>query len=157
MLARLKSISILDLLRSRRLHVAGHSMEPLIRENDRLLATRRGQPQRGDVVAYHEPLSHEISVKRVCGLPNERIELMNGALYVDGEPLPETYVFRASSRPQAGELSRWTTGYDEFVLLGDNRGDSLDSRAYGPIHRSAIIGRVWYRYGPADRSGRIPR
>ena len=48
-------------------------------------------------------------------------------------------------------------GPDEYILLGDNRSDSLDSRAYGPVPRSAIIGRAWYRYAPSARSGPLHR
>ena len=52
---------------------------------------------------------------------------------------------------------QWTLGPDEYILLGDNRDDSLDSRAFGPVQRSAIIGRAWYRYAPAARSGLLHR
>ena len=150
-----------DLARSRRLHVTGHSMEPYLVEGDLILATRRfphnGHPQRGDVVTFHEPLSSEISVKRVCGLPNETVALTDGVLTVDGQPIPESYI--ASNSGRAGRYGdmQWTLGPDEYILLGDNRGDSLDSRAYGPVQRSAIIGRAWYRYAPAARSGLLHR
>ena len=161
MLDRLKSVPILDLLRSSRVRVEGHSMEPLLQEGDHILiASRfraRNDIRRGDVVAVRDPNSGGVSIKRVCGLPNERIGLVDGAVYVDGEPLPEPYVSRAPLPPRPGEVSQWRTGTDDFVLLGDNRGDSLDSRAYGAVPRAAILGRAWYRYAPKDRSGRLPR
>ena len=152
---------LLDLARSRRLRVAGHSMQPLLLQGDLILATRRfphnGHPQRGDVVAFHEPLSNEISVKRVCGIPNETVALTDGVLIVDGQPIPESYIVTATGGAGRYGDMQWTLGPDEYILLGDNRGDSLDSRAYGPVPRSAIIGRAWYRYAPAARSGPLPR
>ncbi len=79
--------------------------------------------------------------------------MVDGAIYVDGEVLPEHYVSRAPSRPNSGDSVEWMTGEDEFVLLGDNRGDSKDSRAFGPVARDAIAGRVWYCHEPRERRG----
>ena len=161
MVVWLNPARLLDLLRSRRLRVAGHSMEPLLLEDDLILATRRfpqsGRPQRGDVVAFHEPHTSEISVKRVCGLPNETVALTDSALIVDGQPIPESYIATATGGAGRYGDMQWTLGPDDYILLGDNRGDSLDSRAYGPVPRSAIIGRAWYRYAPAARSGLLHR
>ena len=147
---------LLDLFTSLRFRVAGHSMEPYLLEGDMILVSRRfpgGMPRRGDVVAFREPESGGISIKRVCGLPNERIEIIDGAVFVNGEPLPEPYVSRAPSRPNPYDSAEWTTGEDEFVLLGDNRGDSKDSRAFGSVARDAIAGRVWYCHEPRERRG----
>lgn len=79
--------------------------------------------------------------------------MVDGAIYVNGEPLPEAYVSRAPSRPDSDDSVEWMTGNDEFVLLGDNRGDSKDSRAFGPVTRDAIAGRVWYCHEPRERRG----
>lgn len=147
---------LLDLFSSLRFRVAGHSMEPFLMEDDMVLVSRRfpgGAPKRGDVVAFREPESGGVSMKRICGLPNERIAMVDGAVYVNGEPLPEPYVSRAPSRPNSGGRDEWTTGEDEFVLLGDNRGDSKDSRAFGVVTRDALAGRVWYRHEPKERRG----
>ena len=147
---------LLDLFSSLRFRVAGHSMEPFLMEDDMVLVSRRfpgGVPKRGDVVAFREPESGGVSMKRICGLPNERIAMVDGAVYVNGEPLPESYVSRAPSRPNSGDRDEWMTGEDEFVLLGDNRGDSKDSRAFGPVARHAIAGRVWYCHEPKERRG----
>ena len=157
----LNPVRLLDLLRSRRLRVVGHSMQPLLLQGDLILASRRfphnGHPQRGDVVAFHEPQTSEISVKRVCGLPNETVALTDSALIVDGQPIPESYIATATGGAgRYGDL-KWQLGPDEYILLGDNRSDSLDSRAYGPVPRSAIIGRAWYRYAPSARSGPLHR
>ncbi len=147
---------LLDLFSSLRFRVAGHSMEPYLLEGDMVLVSRRfpgGAPQRGDVVVFKEPGSGGVSIKRVCGLPNERIEIIDSAVYVNGEPLPEPYVSRGPSRPNIGDHAEWTIGEDEFVLLGDNRGDSKDSRAFGSVARHDIAGRVWYCHAPKERRG----
>ena len=147
---------LLDLFSSLRFRVAGHSMEPYLLEGDMVLVSRRfpgGMPRRGDVVAFREPESGGVSIKRICGLPNERIEIIDAAIYVNGESLPEAYVSRAPSRPNSGDSAEWMTGEDEFVLLGDNRGDSKDSRAFGWVARDAIAGRVWYCHAPKGRRG----
>ncbi len=147
---------LLDLFSSLRFRVAGHSMESYLLEGDMVLVSRRfpgGMPRRGDVVAFREPESGGVSIKRICGLPNERIALVGGAIHVNGEPFPEPYVSRAPSRSNPGDSAEWMTGADEFVLLGDNRGDSKDSRAFGPVARDAIAGRVWYCHEPRERRG----
>ena len=147
---------LLDLFSSLRFRVAGHSMEPYLLEGDMVLVSRRfpgGMPRRGDVVAFREPESRGVSIKRICGLPNERIEIIDAAIYVNGESLPEVYVSRAPSMLNSGDSAEWTTGEDEFVLLGDNRGDSKDSRAFGSVARDSIAGRVWYCHAPKGRRG----
>ncbi len=147
---------LLDLFSSLRFRVAGHSMEPYLLEGDMVLVSRRfpgGVPRRGDVVAFREPESGGVSIKRICGLPNERIEIIDSGVYVNGEPLPEPYVSRGPSRPNTGDSVEWKTDEDEFVLLGDNRGDSKDSRAFGPVAHDAIAGRVWYCHAPKERRG----
>ena len=147
---------LLDLFTSLRFRVVGHSMEPYLLEGDMVLVSRRfpgGMPRRGDVVTFREPESGGVSIKRVCGLPNERVAMVDGAIYVNAEPLPEPYVSRAPSKPNSSDSSEWTTGEDEFVLLGDNRGDSKDSRAFGPVARDAIAGLVWYCHEPRERRG----
>ena len=148
-----------DLIRSRRIRVAGHSMEPTLIENDLLLVSRRfpdrGRPARGDIVLFHDPLMGVDDIKRVCGLPGELVELVGGALIIDGASLNEPY---ASARASGGtNRAAWSLSEDEYIVLGDNRDDSRDSRAFGPVHRSVIVGRAWRRYGPAGRSGRLER
>ena len=146
-----------DLIRSRRIRVAGHSMEPTLIENDLLLVSRRfpdrGRPARGDIVLFRDPLMGVDDIKRVCGLPGELVELVGGALIIDGASLNEPY---ATARASGGSnRGSWSLSEDDYIVLGDNRDDSRDSRAFGPVYRSSIVGRVWRRYGPAGRSGRL--
>ena len=144
-----------DLARSRRIRVAGHSMAPTLIEDDLLLVSRRfpnrSRPARGDIVLFHDPVGGVIDIKRVCGLPGELVELAGGALTVDGEALSEPYV--NATRTGGIIHGAWMLAVEEYFVLGDNRGDSRDSRTFGPVNRSAIIARAWHRYGPAGRGG----
>ena len=148
-----------DLIRSRRIRVAGHSMEPTLIEDDLLLVSRRfpdrGRPARGDIVLFRDPRIGIDDIKRVCGLPGELVELVGGALIIDGATLNEPYaIARATNGSDHGA---WMLAEGEYFVLGDNRNDSRDSKIFGPVNRSSIVGRVWRRYGPSGRSGRLAR
>lgn len=149
--------------------IRGDSMLPTLRGGDRgadivlvnRLAYVRGGPRRWDVVVVervgadgsHAPAS----VKRVVGLPLERVEIVAGAVRIDGERLepPEHLrdVFVVSKGPFG--LAPVDLGADEYFLLGDNSYLSSDSRALGPIRRPEISGRVEIRFSPLDRAGRV--
>ena len=97
-------------------------------------------------------------MKRVVGLPGEEVQVKGGRVFVNGTALGEPY------RTPTGEevaLARrdgaWSLSVDEYFLLGDNRQDSLDSRAFGPVPRASVLGRVWYRSSQKGRTGIIVR
>ncbi len=116
-------------------------------------AYRASVPERGDIVALHAPNARgRRDVKRVIGLPGERVALREGMLYVNGRELAEPYLGGLPSSIGLGEAS-WRLGVGEYILLGDNRAHSTDSRSYGPVDSSRIIGRVWLRYWPPARFG----
>ena len=103
---------------------------------------------RGTIVALQHPVRSEaIYLKRVIGLPNEHVAIANGRVTVDGRPLEEPYL---SGNPETSSrrATQWFTEIDEIFVLGDNRGDSEDSRTFGPIPLDLIIGEVWFRYFP---------
>jgi signal peptidase I len=113
-------------------------MEPTIREGDWLLIdpTTERWPRRGSIVAFHEPDSGALSIKRVAGGPGDRVPFRDGFL----------------------ELAD-----DEAWLLGDatpevtaaaGYGDPIDSRTFGPVPLDLLVGRVWFRYAPLRRIGR---
>jgi signal peptidase I len=88
--------------------------------------------------------------QRVIGLPNETIVIQDGRVYVNGKLLDETYVNDfCTMRSCNGE---WQLGPDQYFVLGDNRSHSLDSHAFGPVSRSAIIGIARVRYWPPDKA-----
>ncbi len=151
--------SLVDLLTSARFVVDGDSMLPALADKEWVLAVRPRFPwnrlRRGDVVVVKHPVwVKRTYLKRIVGLPNEEIRLQGGRVYVDGSLLEERYLSPCGG--DGGSDSRdWWTGSEEFFVLGDNRGDSQDSRAFGPVARQLIMGRVWLRCWPRRAWGRI--
>ena len=111
---------------------------------------------RGDVVIFRPPESWPSSsdgtpyIKRVIGLPGETIVLGPEGLTVNGTRIDEPYVYRESGS-DLEELTSWTLGSDEILVFGDHRSNSSDSRAFGPIPSSSVIGRAFVRYFPIDQ------
>ena len=146
------------------------SMEPAVQRGDRLLANlvrfRLRPVERGDIVVFTAPDSGEEYVKRVIGLPGERIEIRNGEVRIDGVPLPgaqddagawretagtHTYVVA----PGGGRFDTELVPQDCFFLLGDNRTASKDSRSFGAVPRSRIRGSVEYLFWATGAHSRL--
>jgi signal peptidase I len=89
----------------------------------------------------------ELLVKRIIGLPGEKVEIRDGYVFINGNRLPEP--FPHDQYPQ--NIPAYTLGPVEYYVLGDNRGNSNDSRAFGPVLREDILGRVWFRYWPLSQ------
>ena len=111
-------------------------------------------PERGDVIVFHAPTRPQRDfVKRVIGLPGERVEIRPGSVYVDGVRLDETYLEESNISgsmdciPNLG-LVDCTLQEDQYFVLGDNRGSSNDSRDWGPVQLETIVGKVWFVYWP---------
>ena len=135
--------------------VTGDSMEPSFRSGDYLLVDRRGplarRPARGAVVVVRDPRDRgQLYLKRVVGLPGEELALEEGAAYVNGVHLPEPYLGGLPASPGL-EGRSWRLGTDEYLVLGDNRAHSTDSRQFGPLGRDLILGRAWLRCWPPAR------
>ncbi len=131
--------------------VFGQSMEPNLSARQRLIidkiSYRFHSPNRDDIIVLKVPSMDELLVKRIVGLPGETVEIHNGLVYINGQPLPE--LFKHDESNQNMELT--TLGPLDYFVLGDNRGNSNDSRVFGPIKRGYILGRVWLRYWPLDQ------
>jgi signal peptidase I len=123
--------------------VDGLSMEPRVHAGEivliNTLAYRLGPLRRGDVIAFrHDAPTTETYIKRVVGLPGERIEVHNGVVTVDGHALAEPYVqFR--DRRSAPAL---VVPPDGYYVLGDNRADSDDSRNWGVLRQGDVLGKA---------------
>ncbi|MEX2080959.1 MAG: signal peptidase I, partial [Dehalococcoidia bacterium] len=107
-------------------------------------------PERGDVIVFRDPRNpDEDLIKRVIGLPGETVEIRNGVVYVNSQPLEEPYLERAWE----GNKEARVIPADEFFVLGDNRSNSLDSRSdqIGLVHKDLIIGKATLAYWPSDK------
>lgn len=103
------------------------------------LAYRLGPIERGDVVALdHDEATAQTFLKRVVALPGERVRIDDGVLYVNDRAVPEPYV----SFPDKRSVPPLTVPPHALYVLGDNRAESEDSRVWGPIEESAVIGKA---------------
>lgn len=138
------------------LRVTGTSMQGTLRDGDVALVTRfdylNGRtPALGDVVECRFPGREDTYIKRVAGLPGQWATITGGALYLDGRRVSEPYV---SSFADDWELK---LREDQYLMLGDNRADSYDSRMsdMGPVNSGAFLGRVRFIVWPPGRIGSV--
>ena len=107
-------------------------------------------PTRGEIIVFRYPQdTSKDFVKRVVGLPGETVEVRSGTVYVDGEALREPYLQRtdrSNSRPLVLDDK-------EYYVIGDNRRNSNDSRAWGVVPEENIVGKVWLVYWPWEDLG----
>lgn len=135
--------------------VEGPSMNDTLWEGDRLIVTiadmKINGPQRFDVVITHFPDSDKRYVKRVIALPGETLEIRDGVTYIDGEPLDEPFV----THPSTSDFGPYTVPEGQYMVLGDNRSNSHDSRAddVGPVDEDMIIGKVRFIMWPFSHFG----
>lgn len=136
-------------------HVDSPSMEPGIQFGDRMvvstLAYSFGSPQRGDVIIFHPPSNpSQTYVKRVIGIPGDRISITPTAVIVNGHTLNEPYItlIDPSAPESSSVLPTVTLHANQYFVLGDNRQNSDDSRFFGYVPRANIIGKVEFIYWP---------
>ena len=143
--------------------VDGHSMEPTFYGEDRLVVSRvhylLGAPERGDILVFNSLVPSEAErgimlIKRVVGLPGETVEVRDQQIYINGEALPEQYI-KEDCRILRCVDDSWQLGENEYFMMGDNRNNSRDSRRFGPVPLSKIVGQVILRYWPLTSAGTI--
>lgn len=139
---------------SARVRVEFNSMYPNFHNGDYIivnrLAYRWAEPQRGDVVVFPYPNDpDEDYIKRVIGLPGERIAIYAGKVYINGQALEEIY----ASEPIRLDMSERIVPPEHVYVIGDNRNASSDSREWGALPISDIIGKAVFRYFPFDAIG----
>ncbi len=143
--------------------IKGQSMEPNFSDGEYLLTDkvtyRFREPARGDVIVFEAPGTQgDEFIKRIIGLPGEKVSLRDGRVYLNGKELSETYLPPETKTRGSTFLKE---GYeveippDHYLVLGDNREASSDSRTWGLITRDVITGRAWIVYWPPDKSGVI--
>lgn len=146
--------------------VRGQSMYPNFSNQDFLLTDkityRFHQPQRGDVIVFKAPSSEPCAeieceyIKRIVGLPGEEIMIKDNQVWINGKILTESYL-PADYQTQPGHYLKEGQSYqippDTYIVLGDNRDHSRDSREFGPVNH--IIGLARFRYWPPARAGLV--
>jgi signal peptidase I len=140
---------------SARIRVDGSSMEPTLHNGEFIivnkLAYRLGEPRLGDVIVFRFPNDPgQDYIKRVIGVPGDRIEVSQGHVSVNGKMLDEPYI--AAMPNYSGD---WTVPTDALFVLGDNRNNSSDSRNWGPVTMEAVIGKALLIYWPPEQWGAI--
>ena len=145
--------------------VKGESMDPTFLNDDYLIVDeisyRLREPERGEVIIFRFPKDRtQFFIKRIIGLPGETVKISEGKIVVsNGKSLTldeSTYLVR-TPLSTLGANTEVVLGDDEYYVLGDNRDASSDSRSWGPIQRSDIIGRAWFRAFPFDRAETIDK
>ncbi len=139
-------------------YIPSASMVPTLAKNDRVVVNKLSyhlhDVHRGDIVVFKTPpkvpASFKDLVKRVIALPGETVEARNGKVNVNGQELPEKYLTTGTLTSDFGPV---TVPTDELWVMGDNRGNSEDSRFFGTIKQSKIVGRVFLRVWPLTRIG----
>ncbi len=147
-------------------YVKGKSMEPTFHENEYLIIDKltyrlralehEPQVERGEVVVIVSPVNpSEHYLKRIIGLPGERVTIRNGQIIIyntehaQGFVLNESYLVEPTPNAEKSVL----LGESEYFVMGDNRDESFDSRGFGPITFDGIVGRAWFRGWPLSRTG----
>jgi signal peptidase I len=143
--------------------VEGQSMEPNFHNNEYLVvekvSSHFAQYKRGDVVVFKSPTNPDLDyIKRIIAVPGETIKITNNKIYINGTQIDEDYI-------PSGDLTlidqdnkmilEKTLGPNEYFVLGDNREHSSDSREFGVLDKSSIVGKVWITVYPWNNFGII--
>jgi signal peptidase I len=125
--------------------------------------TPRVEPyQRGDIVVFNPPSGFQRGggapfIKRVIGLAGDKVEIHDGAVFVNGVKLIEPYLYADvpgdPAEPTMATQDSWTVSTGELFVLGDHRAVSEDSRTFGSVQIATVIGRAWLRYWPINVFG----
>lgn len=140
---------------SARIRVDGTSMEPNLHTGEFVLvnrlAYRLGQPRLGDVIVFYFPRDPgQEYIKRVIGLPGDKIEVKDEQVFVNGTMIQEPYI--AAPPNYTGS---WSVPAKSLFVLGDNRNNSSDSHAWGAVPMDYVIGKAVFVYWPPTQMGII--
>jgi signal peptidase I len=148
--------------------IPSDSMEPTLHKGDRVLVNKLSYKlhdvHRGDVIVFKRPEAArsanpdddiEDLIKRVVGLPGDTLKTVDGRVYVNDEPLPEPYLPEGTTTlmPSGQDMPPTEVPEGMYFMMGDNRGNSQDSRFFGPIDEDLIVGRAFVRIYPLDDIG----
>lgn len=143
--------------------IKGQSMEPNFQDGEFLLTDkvtyRFSEPKRGDVIVFEAPGTNgDEFIKRIIGLPGEKVSVANGKVVINGQVLdenylPDTLMTEGGMFLKNGQVV--TVPDNSFFVMGDNRVASSDSRSWGFVTKDKITGRAWITYWPPPKLGII--
>jgi signal peptidase I len=166
-------------------YIPSSSMEPTLQIDDRVIIDKISllwhKPDRGEIVVFYPPESpavqdsSKVYIKRVIGLPGDKVAIRDGLVYINGEPLTETYIAEPiryelpTDDPQAlvcppncfqpkelatpNNIASFTVPPNNYWVMGDNRNNSADSHTWGFLPSDRLVGRALFRYWPLQRFG----
>ncbi len=138
--------------------VQGASMQPRIEDNERILINKaiyRFQGvERGDVVVFYYPRDPSVSyIKRVIGLPGDRVEIKNGTVYVNEAAIEEPYLL--PEYRDRYDMPETLVESGHYFVMGDHRSSSMDSRSFGSVPEKYIYGKATFCVWPIAKTGRV--
>jgi signal peptidase I len=128
--------------------VTGVSMQPTLQNSQHCFLNRWvyyfRAPARGDIVVIRDPQDNGLAVKRIIGVAGDTLEVTNGPVLLNGRPLREPYLAEGTMTFPGPSFSKQILrcGKSEYIVMGDNRLNSADSRNYGPVSRNRILGLI---------------
>jgi signal peptidase I len=133
-------------------HVNDGSMQPGLSVDSYVMINKQAYlfrpPQRGDIIVFHLPTNTNVDyIRRIIGLPGDTVQIDGTQIKVNNTVLQEPYV-SASATPI---VNTWKVPSDQYFVLGDNRPTSEDSRYWGPIPKTYIVGKAIFVYWPSDK------
>lgn len=150
--------------------VNGQSMIPNFQDGEHVMTDKISykfrEPMRGEIVVFHSPPAAGCVegtgcdfIKRIIGIPGDRVAVRENAIWINGEKLPEPYIpSNFEILPGRATLDQEIyLAPDEYFVSGDNRPHSSDSRFWGPITKDEIVGRVFLRYWPVNEMSLIKK
>ncbi len=139
-----------------RFRIEGQSMEPNLHDGEYVLIDKVSYmlhpPERGDVIVFVPPNNERDYIKRVIGLPGDTVEIHGGQVYVNGVALDEPYLHNKTN----ADMPSRVVEAGRYFVMGDNRNNSSDSRAFGAITPQSIVGRAWLVYWPPSDWSTVP-
>jgi signal peptidase I len=155
----------IQLLVAQPYQIEQQSMENTLMPNQYVLVDkltpRFDDYHRGDIIVFTPPRGSTFAdttpfIKRVIGVAGDTVDIHDGHVFVNGTQLTEPYIFELQPTDPMTDTHSWVVGPGQLFVMGDHREASQDSRVFGPIARSSVIGRAWIRYWPLSAFGMIP-
>jgi len=135
------------------------SMEPTLIQGDRVLVNKIPfyfhDPRRGDIIVFNPPTtSDKPYIKRVLATAGDHVAIHDGSVWINGKELAEPYIKKGITTCQS--VCTWDVPDGDIFVLGDNRTNSSDSRVFGVVKVSSVIGKAWLTYWPLSDFGLVP-